>query len=226
MARAVSPPRLIAQLALYFVLLFGIAAAVIAAKPELLAVLPLGGSDALEVADIDIEGPGFVEDLLSNSSAAERQPPSAEQIALAALFLSFSLSGTLLVMLPIAWTYAATRREIGYRKNFLRALLVLPICGTTVVLLIQNSLALAFGLAAMVAAVRFRVALDEAIDGIYIFAAICISLAAGIGHLGVAAIMAVFFCFANALLWYAKFGQNPIDEARLERKQARLSGDD
>lgn len=75
----------------------------------------------------------------------------------------------------------------------------------------------------MVAAVRFRVTLDEAIDGIYIFAAICISLAAGIGHLGVAAIMAVFFCFANVLLWQARFGLNPVDEARLEKKRAKLS---
>jgi hypothetical protein len=47
----------------------------------------------------------------------------------------------------------------------------MPICATTVVLLIQDSLALAFGLAARVAAVRFGVRLTETIDGIYIFTA-------------------------------------------------------
>ena len=125
-------------------------------------------------------------------------------------------------MLPITWTYSAIKTEIGYRKSFARALLVLPICATTIVLLIQNNLALAFGLAAMVAAVRFRVALQEAIDGIFIFASICVGLAAGIGHLGIAAIMAVFFCFTNAVLWKMEFGRNPIDDARHAKKQAKL----
>lgn len=219
---AVSPPRLMVALALYFVLLFGGASLAVIAKPELLPVLPIGGVDALDMAKPDITSKSDLDQLVSPNTDADRPPMTAEEVGLVVLFLSFSLSGTLLVMLPIAWTYAATRRDIGYRKNFLRALMVLPICGTTVVLLIQDSLALAFGLAAMVAAVRFRVALDEAIDGIYIFAAICISLAAGIGHLGVAAIMAVFFCFANAILWQARFGRNPIDEARLEKKRAKM----
>jgi hypothetical protein len=104
--------------------------------------------------------------------------------------------------------------------------MVLPICATTIVLLIQDSLALAFGLAAMVAAVRFRVALDETIDGVFVFAAICVGLAAGIGYLGVASVMATFFCFANVSLWYLEFGENPIDNARQERKRARLAGTD
>jgi hypothetical protein len=88
-------------------------------------------------------------------------------------------------------------------------------------MLIQNNLALAFGLAAMVAAVRFRVSLSEAIDGIYIFSSICIGLAAGIGHLGVAAVMAIFFCFTNVLLWHFDYGQNPIDDSRIAKKRAK-----
>jgi hypothetical protein len=144
------------------------------------------------------------------------------QIGLLTVFLAFSLGGTLLVMLPITWTYAATRRDIGFRKNFVRALMVLPICATTIVMLIQNNLALAFGLAAMVAAVRFRVSLSEAIDGIYIFSSICIGLAAGIGHLGIAAVMALFFCFTNVLLWHFDYGQNPIDNERIAKKRGEF----
>ena len=40
----------------------------------------------------------------------------------------------------------ATKLNVGYRKNLVRALIVLPISATTIVLLIQDSLALAFGL--------------------------------------------------------------------------------
>lgn len=88
--------------------------------------------------------------------------------------------------------------------------------------MIQDSLALAFGLAALVAAVRFRVALDEAMDGIYIFAAICVGLAAGVGYLGVALMMSLFFCSANTIMWAANYGNNPADEARITRKRSKL----
>jgi len=210
------------NLAVYFVLLFGSAFAVGTMKPELLSVMPFGGRDAMEIAGIVLNEDPLTSLLSGSEEAAAGQGPTARQVGLVTLFLGLSLIGTMLIMLPITWTYTATKREIGYRKNFVRALMVLPVCATTIVLLIQNNLALAFGLAAMVAAVRFRIALREAIDGIYIFSSICVGLAAGIGHLGIAAVMAVFFCFANAVLWKLEYGQNPIDDARIARKHAEL----
>jgi hypothetical protein len=146
-------------------------------------------------------------------------PVVAVQIAL--LFLVGHLTGTILAMIPVAWTYKAINYESGFRKSFVRALMLMPLCATTIVLLIQDSLALAFGLAALVAAVRFRVALDEAMDGIFIFAAVCVGLAAGIGYLGIALVMSVFFCFANILMWAIDYGRNPVDEARRARKLAK-----
>ena len=197
------------NLGVYFLILFGGILTLGLAKPEWLSVMPLGGSDAIEIA-----GLGLIENSLV----------SASQIGLITLFLAFSLGGTILVMLPVTWTYIATKREIGYQKSFARALIVLPICAATIVLLIQDNLALAFGLAAMVAAIRFRVVLEEAIDGIYIFAAICVGLSAGIGYLGIGAIMAVFFCFTNAILWNMDYGKNPLDDARSAKRRAKLDG--
>ena len=226
---AISPPRLMLKLALYFVVFIGSVLAIGLAKPQLLSLMPFGGTDAIEVAQLEID-----EDTLTiraprpaaAEDAAAEPTFTAGQIGLIGLYLTFSLGGTILVMLPITWTYIATKREIGYRKSFVRALIVLPICATTIVLLIQDSLALAFGLAAMVAAVRFRVALAEAIDGIYIFSAICVGLAAGIGYLGIAIVMAMFFCFSNAVLWNMDYGQNPIDDAMHAKKRAKLERSD
>ena len=213
------------QLTVYFVLLFGGVFAAGLLNPHILSLLPIGGTDAMEIAGIDFEDESL-DSLIGDSEPAQEtiviQDVTGRQVGLVAIYLAFSLGGTILVMLPITWTYIATRREIGYRKNFVRALIVLPICAATIVLLIQNNLALAFGLAAMVAAVRFRVTLDEAIDGIYIFSSICVGLAAGIGYLGIAVVMAVFFCLANAALWGIDFGKNPIDDARIARKQSKL----
>jgi hypothetical protein len=198
--------------------------------------MPVGGHHALDFLEVDEDGitislsPGDDEQAQDTS-----RPMTGGLVAFAILFLAMHLLGTILLMIPIVWTYMATKQDVGYSKNFARALIVLPICATTTVLivlpicatttvlLIQDSLALAFGLAALVAAVRFRVALDEAIDGIYIFAAICVGLAAGIGFLGIAAGMTVFFCFTNILLWQFDFGENPIEQLKHERKRAKLA---
>ena len=67
------------------------------------------------------------------------------------------------------------------------------------------------------------VALREAIDGVFIFAAICVGLAAGIGYLGIAAVMTVFFCFSCLFLWHVGFGENPLDTAQHEKKRAKLA---
>ncbi len=214
------------RLAVYFVLLLGSLSLLVALIPETLNMLPFGGLDAIEIAELEIEGDALKpppESDQMQGEVTESPMVSSAQVGLTFIFLATSLAGTVLVMLPITWTYMSTNREIGFQRNFVRALIVLPICATTIVLLIQDSLALAFGLAAMVAAVRFRVTLQEAIDGIYIFAAICVGLAAGIGYLGVGIIMAIFFCFANAILWQMDYGQNPVDDANRERKSASLT---
>ena len=219
-----TPQALIVKLAIYFVAIIGLMAALVAIQADALHFLPFGGTSALEAApDIEITESRLQLAAGESSTDGDTRPQSVEAVRNVILFLSGTLAGAVLVMLPITWTYSATRFDAGPSKNFVRALMVLPICASTVVLLIQDSLALAFGLAALVAAVRFRVALPESIDGIYIFAAICVGLAAGIGYLGVATIMAFFFCMTNAVLWHLDYGRNPVDDARLAAKKAKLA---
>ena len=221
----ITPMRLIAKLVIYFVVLLSLNVGALLIDSDSLQYMPIGGIDALEeISDTDdseITQSGL--GTLATRSEEKTSGMTIEFVKDSLLFLTTTLLGTVLVMIPVAWTYTATSFEAGPSKTFVRALMVLPICGSTVVLLIQDSLALAFGLAALVAAVRFRVALAEAIDGIYIFAAICIGLAAGIGHLGVAAVMAMFFCLVNAVLWHMDFGKNPVDDARRAVKEAKLN---
>lgn len=217
----ISPPRLILKLSAYFLVLISAIVVTLTLYPDSVRYLPLGGTHALQTTDIEITESRLE---FSSASTIQDQPVTLERVRFAIIFLAANLAGTIIIMLPIAWTYSATRFSSGPQKGFVRALIVLPICASTVVLLIQNSLALAFGLAALVAAVRFRVALSEAIDGIYIFAAICVGLAAGIGYLGVAGIMALFFCLTNAIMWQMNFGKNPIDEAKRQTKRDKFDG--
>ena len=194
-------------------------------RPGALQYLPLGGTNALSGVEVT-----EMKDSLSGEDTEPQSPmknllageDTVGKVTYIILFVIGHLTGTLTIMLPITWTYRAINFETGFSKTFVRALIVLPICATTTVLLIQDSLALAFGLAALVAAVRFRVALDEAMDGIFIFAAICVGLAAGIGYLGVAVIMSIFFCFANLFLWMFDYGRNPVDDMRRKKRREKL----
>ena len=221
-----TPPRLILKLTAYFLALFSAIILLLLADSDALRYLPLGGTDALQKTQLEITESRLNFDSEGSPIPVATEDDSAttpEELRFAILFLAANLAGTIVIMLPISWTYSATKFDSGPRKGFVRALIVLPICASTVVLLIQDSLALAFGLAALVAAVRFRVALREAIDGIYIFAAICVGLAAGIGYLGVAAMMALFFCMTNVVLWQLDYGKNPVDEARQEAKRSKMA---
>lgn len=223
MSKNLTPPKLIARLGIYYAVFLTAVVVMLLANAELLRYMPFGGTDALDLADFEVTETSIrmPRELLDTSIATTEMTP--ELIASSILFLTGTLISTILVMIPVTWTYTATRFEAGFSKVFVRSLILLPIAATTVVLLIQDSLALAFGLAALVAAVRFRVALPEPIDGIYIFTAICVGLAGGIGYMGVALIMSVIFTLTHAILWQIDYGRNPIDEARLDAAAVKLA---
>ena len=211
-----TPGRLAVRLAVYFVCTLGLFASLLLFAPWTADFLPIGGND--------VDVPGTTEELLDVIQTPQERGFEAWSDRLApALSLVMSLAGTILLMLPITWVYMSTKYAQGYRRTFVAALIMLPICATSIVLLIQDSLALAFGLAALVAAVRFRVNLNDALDGIHVFAAICVGLASGVGYLGVGLVMTIFFCFAAVILWHLSYGANPIDDAREARKLARLT---
>ena len=71
---------------------------------------------------------------------------------------------------------------------------------TAILVVVRDSLALAFSLAGIVAAVRFRNNLRESGDAVYIFGAIGIGFASGIHALSVAAVLSIVFVAVFARL--------------------------
>lgn len=139
------------------------------------------------------------------------------------------LSATLL-SLPIAWIYQLTRATKGYQQSIVQLLVVLPAIVAGIVLLVKYSVALAFSLAGIVAAVRFRNTLDDSKDAVYVFLATAIGLASAV-NLPVAAVMSVGLNVISLVLWYSDFGSTPVEldgriaEKRLKRaKQLARTG--
>jgi hypothetical protein len=112
-----------------------------------------------------------------------------------------SLLIAVLVVLPVVWVYGWTRPQRRYTRTFAETLLVVPIAITLVVFLVKDSLALAFSLAGIVAAVRFRTTLDEPIDAVYLFLVVGVGLAAGVQLLFVAFIASVVFNAVVLAVW-------------------------
>ncbi len=216
-----TPGRLAVRLVVYFACTIGLFLSLLFYAPWAEDILPVGGTE--------IDVPGTAEEIFESieNPQVEDSQVSGDELWSdrfeAALALMIGLAGTIILMIPITWVYMATKFAQGYRRTFVAALIMLPICATSIVLLIQDSLALAFGLAALVAAVRFRVDLTDALDGIHIFAAICVGLSSGVGYLGVGFVMTIFFCFASVILWHLDYGVNPVEEARQARKLEALA---
>ena len=115
------------------------------------------------------------------------------------------------VTLPVAWVYRWTRPRKKYNQSFAQTLLVVPVSIALVVFLVKGSLALAFSLAGIVAAVRFRTSLDEPIDAVYMFMAIGIGLAAGTQLTTVAYLASLFFVAIALGVWKINFGSEPAE---------------
>ena len=123
--------------------------------------------------------------------------------------VSMSLLFSFLFALPVTWVYRWTRPRKKYSQAFAQTLLVVPIAIALVVFLVKDSVALAFSLAGIVAAVRFRTSLNEPMDATYMFIVIGIGLAAGIQYGSVAILASVAFNTVALGVWRMNWGAEP-----------------
>lgn len=129
-----------------------------------------------------------------------------------AIIAALSMVGALAIMMPVTWVYMITRRQRGYEESVVHTLLILPVAVTGIVMIVQNSIALAFSLAGIVAAVRFRTTLDDTKDAVYVFLAIGVGLATGVQALGIALTLSLVFNVVVLLLWRTQFGNIYADQ--------------
>ena len=134
-----------------------------------------------------------------------------------------SLLGALAIMIPVAWTYIIIKRRSGYDESVVHTLIILPVAVTGIVIVVKTSVALAFSLAGIVAAVRFRTTLEDTKDAVYVFLAIGVGLAAGDQRLGTALLASIVFNVVNLILWKMNFGNIYVDQ--LKRTSGLALGD-
>lgn len=198
----VSSGRGLGRVLVYYVVLV---AAVLALAQYFPAVAnAISGQRLQELSATDIFGAG--------APAAVGSPIAAPSTWMGPLLALISMVGALAIMVPVTWVYMVTRRHRGYHESVVHTLLILPIAVTGIVMIVQNSVALAFSLAGIVAAVRFRTTLEDTKDAVYVFLAIGVGLASGVQALGIAFVLSVVFNVVVLVLWRTQFGNIYADQ--------------
>ena len=192
----------IRRLIAYYIVLAMIVAAMLTLFPasgELLF-----GSLALNIPN----APVVLQDGLNNISDS----PLFQQDSVARLALSttIALMATLALMLPVTWVYISARNVRGHSQALVQTLIILPIVVAGVVFVVRDSLALAFSLAGVVAAVRFRTTLQDTRDVVFIFLSIAVGFSAGVHMLGVGGLVTLVFNFVLLWTWRSDFGRNVL----------------
>jgi len=87
----------------------------------------------------------------------------------------------------ISLVYRFTYRGPGYSTGYVTSLIALSLITSLVIMVIGNNLARAFGLVGALSIIRFRTAVKDTIDIVYIFFGLAAGMAAGVGYFTMAA---------------------------------------
>jgi hypothetical protein len=101
--------------------------------------------------------------------------------------------------LVIMWFYRKSYKGTGYSEGFVSSLLLLSLITALIMMVIGNNLARAFGLVGAMSIIRFRTAVKDTMDIIFIFFALAVGMAAGVGYYKLA-IAGVFFIGATVYI--------------------------
>src|SRR5437899_5175108 len=137
------------------------------------------------------------------------------------LLTALSMLGALVLALPTAWVYMVTKQHRGYDQSVVQTVIVLPMTIAGTLILVQNSLALAFALGGIVAAIRFRNTLRDTKDVVYVYLALGVGMSAGVSVPVVSAAMWLVFNITVLMLWPLNVGNIYADRLGADRA-ARL----
>lgn len=181
------------QLAAYFAFLAALLGGLTAWSPTFHdMLLPTGTGEPATSLDAALRGEGV--------AAADGSVRHTLATVFMALFAAIAFAA------PVIWIYMVIMRQEGYERSFIRMLTSLPIVVAGVVQVVRGDLALAFALAGIVAAVRFRTTVKDLQNAVFAFAAIGIGLAAGTSNLLMAGALALVVSFLAYYMWHLNVG--------------------
>ncbi len=114
-------------------------------------------------------------------------------------------------------SYSISHRGTIYSKKFNASLVILTVLTGTVMTVIGNNIALSLGMVGALSIVRFRTAIKDSRDTVYIFWAIIIGICCGVGDYLVASIGSVITFFVIFILGCIKSDNRILLIVRADR---------
>ncbi len=188
--------KLVSTLVIYYLVIIGGTYLLLRNFPDVRSYLPIGGAQDLIGAE---QGKSVLE--------AAATDPKVQSLGQSLFWMSVAIIGALMTALPVSWVYMTTRVDEEYDQSLISSILILPVVVTSIVIVVQNSLALAFALGGIAGAVRFKNSLKSSGDALYILLSVGVGLASGIGAVELAFVMALAFNVCFVLLWVSEYGE-------------------
>lgn len=132
----------------------------------------------------------------------------------------YTVIGNLIVSflcgVTISLVYRFVYKGPSYSVTFVNSLVILSMITSVVILVIGNNLARAFGLVGAMSIIRFRTAVRDVQDIVFIFFALGVGMAAGVGLYSVAISATLLISLAIILLSITNFGHTKKREFLLQ----------
>jgi Ni/Fe-hydrogenase subunit HybB-like protein len=189
--------KLLVHITLYYLIIGVVVFAALKIWPEMRGYLPVGGVEQLITAP--------TKNPLQASEAV--RAAHVANLGQSIFWLVVAILAAIVVSLPVSWVYMTVRSGEQYDQSLVNTIIVLPMVVTGIVIIVQNSLALAFSLAGIAGAVRFRNSLKSSGDALFILLAVGIGLSAGIGAIELAAVISIAFNYCFTVLWITEYGE-------------------
>jgi hypothetical protein len=189
--------RLLGQLTIYYAVIALLVFVTTSLWPDFQGYLPVGGVESL--IEQPAKGPLEASDVIRTDKTGN--------LGDSLFWLVVAIIGALLAALPVSWVYMTVRSGEEYDQSLVNTIILLPMVVTGIVIIVQNSLALAFALAGIAGAVRFRNSLKSSGDALFILTSVAIGLSAGIGAVELAAVISIALNYAFAVLWLTEYGE-------------------
>ena len=117
-----------------------------------------------------------------------------------------NLAVSLACGIVIALVYRYIYKGPSYSATYVNSLVLLALITTLVIMVIGNNLARAFGLVGAMSIIRFRTAVRDVQDIVYIFFALAVGMASGVGLHAIAVAGTLFICLVSVVLVTFNFG--------------------
>jgi len=117
-------------------------------------------------------------------------------------FIITSMLASLLLGLFISFIYRRTFQGVLFQKSFAIAIVLVTLITTMVIMVISGNLVLSLGMVGALSIVRFRAAVKDPLDIVYIFWGVAVGIANGVAYFSVSIIASVFI--GICLLYFSK----------------------